>query len=48
MNMKPFWNVVISTSGSVCGYKSVGRKSKRSDWWDEEMRDLVKEKKKII
>ena len=40
-----FWSAVISTSGSVCGYKSVGRKSKRSDWWDEEMRDLVKEKR---
>ena len=43
-----FRNAVIGTSGSVCGYKSVGRKNKRSDWWDEEMRDLVKEKRRLF
>ena len=31
-----FWNAVIGTSGSVCCYKSVGRKNKKRDWWDEE------------
>ena len=32
----------------MCGYKSVRRKCKRSDWWDEEMRDLVKEKRRLF
>ena len=32
----------------VCGYKSIGRKSKGSAWWDDEMKELVKDKRKLF
>merc|ERR1712002_703474 len=34
--------------GIVCGYKCVGRKKKGSAWWDEEVKDLVKEKRRLF
>ena len=30
------------------GVKVLERRSKRSDWWNEEMRDLVKEKRRLF
>ena len=40
-------NSILEMAGKVCGLKKVGRKSKRSVWWDEEMRELVKEKRRL-
>ena len=34
-------------AGKVCGFRYVGRKGKRSEWWDEEMRGLVGEKRSL-
>jgi len=42
---KRFKETVMMIAARVCGYKSVGRKNKRSAWWDHEMKELVKEKR---
>ena len=31
-----FKSVVLEVAGRVCGFRYVGRKGKRSEWWDEE------------
>ena len=43
-----FKSTVIRCAGIVCGYKCVGRKKKGSAWWDEEVKDLVKEKRRLF
>ena len=45
---KLFKSMVLRCAASVCGYKSVGRKSKGSAWWDEEVKELVKEKRRLF
>ena len=42
-----FKSVVLEVAGKVCGFRYVGRKGKRSEWWDEEMRGLVGEKRSL-
>ena len=37
---------VLRCAGEVCGYKKLGRKGKRSEWWDDEVRDLVRNKRR--
>merc|ERR1712002_206763 len=39
---------VIRIAARVCGYRKVGRKNKRSEWWDQDMRELVNEKRKLF
>ena len=40
------WEMFKSTA-RVCGYKSKGRKKRGSAWWDEEIREMVREKRKL-
>merc|ERR1711872_852032 len=39
---------IMECAARVCGYKSIGAKSKRSAWWDDEIKELVKEKRKLF
>ena len=32
----------------VCGYKSIGRKKRGSVWWDEEIKEMVREKRRLF
>ena len=41
-----FKSTVLRCVAVVCGYKNVGRKKTRSEWWDEEVKGLVKEKRR--
>ena len=43
-----FKSTVMRCAGVVCGYKCVGRKKKGSAWWDEEVKGLVKEKRRLF
>ena len=43
-----FKSTVLRCAAVVCGYKKVGRKKKRSAWWDEEVKGLVKEKRRLF
>ena len=45
---KLFKSAVMRCAGIVCGYKCVGRKKKGSAWWDEEVKGLVKEKRRLF
>merc|ERR1712105_51168 len=45
---KTFKECVMTVAARVCGYKRVGRKSKSSEWWDDEIRGLVKDKRKFF
>ncbi|MEL7302024.1 MAG: reverse transcriptase family protein, partial [Pseudomonadota bacterium] len=45
---KTFKETVMMVAARVCGYKRVGRKSKRSAWWDDEMKVLVKDKRRLF
>ena len=31
----------------ICGYKRIGRKGKKSEWWDDETRELTKDKRRL-
>ena len=42
-----FRSGVVGSAAAECGYRKLGRKSKNSEWWDEEVRGLVKEKRKL-
>ena len=39
-----FKSLILRSAGEICGYKRIGRKGKKSEWWDDEMRKLVKDK----
>ena len=43
-----FKSAILRCAATVCGYKSIGRKRKGSAWWDDEVRTLVKEKRKLF
>ena len=45
---KTFKECVMTVAARVCGYKRVGRKSKSSEWWDDEIKGLVKDKRKFF
>ena len=38
---------VIGSAAAEYGYRKLGRKNKKSEWWDEEMRALVREKRRL-
>nr|XP_053629700.1 uncharacterized protein LOC128686692 isoform X1 [Cherax quadricarinatus] len=40
-----FKNVVLECSAEVCGYRKVGAGGKRSDWWNDDVKRVVREKK---
>ena len=42
-----FKSFVLSSAGESCGYKRIGRRGKKSEWWDDEMRELVKDKRRL-
>ena len=39
---------VLKCAAVVCGNKRLGKKRERSAWWDEEIKDLVKEKRRLF
>ena len=43
-----FKECVMTMAVRVCGYKNIGRKNKRSAWWDDEMKELVKDKRRLF
>ena len=43
-----FKSCVMTCAENTCGYKRVGRMNKRSAWWDDEMREMVKEKRRLF
>ena len=43
-----FKSTVLRCAAVVCGYKNVGRKKKKSAWSDEEVKGLVKEKRRLF
>ena len=43
-----FKSSVLRCAAVVCGYKNVGRKKKGSAWWDEEVKGLVKENRRLF
>ena len=43
-----FKDCIMTMAVSVCGYKNIGRKNKRSAWWDDEMKELVKDKRRLF
>ena len=42
-----FKSFVLSSAGESCGYKRIGRRGKKSEWWDDEMRELVQDKRRL-
>ena len=43
-----FKSIVMACAARVCGYKSIGRKKQGSAWWDEEVKELVREKRRLF
>ena len=41
-------STVITCAARVCGYKRIGRKKQRSAWWDEEITEMVREKRRLF
>ena len=41
-----FKSTVITCAARVCGYISIGRNKRGSAWWDEEVKEMVREKKR--
>ena len=41
-------STVMTCAARVCGYKSIGRKKRGSAWWDEEIQEMVKEKRRVF
>ena len=37
----------MRSAGDICGYKRIERRGKKSEWWDDEMRELVKDKRRL-
>ena len=42
-----FKSLTLKSAGEVCGYKRIGRKGKKSEWWDDEMRELIEDKRRL-
>ena len=42
-----FKSFILRSAGEICGYKRIGRRGKKSEWWDDEMRELVKDKRRL-
>nr|XP_053629722.1 craniofacial development protein 2-like [Cherax quadricarinatus] len=40
-----FKNTVLECGAEVCGYRRVGAGGKSSDWWNDEVKGVIKEKK---
>ena len=43
-----FKSTVMTCAARVCGYKSIGRKKRGSAWWDEEIKEMVREKRRLF
>ena len=40
-----FKSLILRSAGEICGYKRIGKRGKKSEWWDDKMRELVKDKR---
>ena len=51
LNVEDEWekckSIVLRSAGELCGYKRIGRRGKKSEWWNDEMRELVKDKRTL-
>ena len=45
---KMFKSTVMTCAARVCGYKSIGRKKRGSAWWEEEIKEMVREKRRLF
>ena len=43
-----FKSTVMTCAARVCGYKRIGGKKRGSAWWDEEINEMVREKKRLF
>ena len=43
-----FKSTVMTYTARMFGYKSIGRKKRRSTWWDEEINEMVREKRRLF
>ena len=43
-----FKSTVMTCAARVCGYKSIGRKKRGSAWWDEEIKEMVRKKRRLF
>ena len=43
-----FKSTVMTCAARVCGYKSIGRKKRGSAWRDEEIKEMVREKRRLF
>ena len=41
-----FKSLILRSAGEICGYKIIGGRSKKSEWLNDEMRELVKDKRR--
>ena len=52
LNVKEEWEMFKSTvtacAARVGVYKSIGRKKRGSAWWDEEIKEMVRERRRIF
>ena len=42
-----FNSLIWRTAGEIFGHRRIGRRGKKSEWWDDEMRELVKDKRRL-
>ena len=43
-----FKSTVMTCVARVCGHKSIGRKKRGSAWWHEEIKEMVREKRRLF
>ena len=43
-----FKSTVMTCAARMCGYKSIGKKRRGSAWWNEEIKEMVREKRRLI
>ena len=46
--LEMFKSTVMTCAARVCGYKSIERKKRESAWWDEELKEMVREKNGVL
>ena len=39
---------IMTCAATVCGYKCIGRKKRGSAWWDEEKKEMVRERRRLL
>ena len=41
-------STVMTCVARVCDHKSIGRKKRWSSWWNEEIKEMVREKRRLF